>query len=436
MGVKNYTVSEYINLLNGFLENMYAEVTGEVSEMKTSAKGHIYPVIKDKKTGDILPCVMWKSDYDFSGVDLEVGMEIVVKGLPRFYGPFGKISFHANLIELIGEGQLKKAYDKLKAKLNLEGLFDEERKRPIPDFPEKIGVITSLRGEVIHDFGNNLRRSGFKVKIMHTQVEGPEAGKPLTLSVRAFRKQDIDLLVIMRGGGSMQSLAGFDNEILVREVASFPTPVITGVGHHQDVPLVALVADRAESTPSMVASVLSSPWKKAENEVKDNRRIIFDSFETNIKKAKESIWKTLSTSKGLYEKFFHQYQNNKESIGRAKENIHKETQLIEEKIDNERQMIIKTMSKMITLEGYDKLNKVATRVMREYSQSLSVYKDRSKEVVRFIKSNDPERNLKLGYAIVRKGNKIVRTKKDIAVGQKLNIKISDGKIFSEIIKIK
>src|SRR5690606_4973649 len=114
----------------------------------------------------------------------------------------------------VGEGALKKAYDKLKAKLTKEGLFAEENKKELPLYPEKIGVITSATGAVVHDFSNNLGKYGFKVKIMDTRVEGQEAGRDLILSVRAFRKEDIDVLVLIRGGGSMQSLAGFDNETL------------------------------------------------------------------------------------------------------------------------------------------------------------------------------------------------------------------------------
>lgn len=277
-----YSVSGYVRFLNEILADSQAEITGEVSEVKIPASGHVYFTLKDPVNGDCLPCIIWKSKYFFCNVELEKGMEVLVKGHSNYYGPFGKLSFHANTVELVGEGALKKAYDKLKAKLEAEGLFDQSRKRAIPRFPKKIGVITSTHGAVVHDFNNNLLRCGFDVKIMNSRVEGAESGKDLFFAIRAFKERDIDVLVLIRGGGSMQSLAGFDNELLVREVANFPVPVITGIGHHQDIPLTALAADASQSTPSLVASLLSSPWAEAKMTLDNNQRKVLSTYENWI----------------------------------------------------------------------------------------------------------------------------------------------------------
>ena len=133
------------------------------------------------------PSTIWHSRYALNGLKLELGAEVLVKGWPDFYGPFGKLSFIAQTIELVGEGALKKAYDKLKEKLAKEGLFAESRKRPLPLYPKTIGVITSTSGAVVHDFNSNLGKYGFKVKIMGSRVEGQESGPDLILSLRAFK---------------------------------------------------------------------------------------------------------------------------------------------------------------------------------------------------------------------------------------------------------
>jgi exodeoxyribonuclease VII large subunit len=171
-GHEPLSVSDFVEVLNNSLRQLTCSVVGEISELTVSARGHVYFTIKDNEKDASLPCTMWASKYAYSGVKLEKGMEVQVTGKPEFYAPFGKLSFISNQLELVGEGALKKAYDKLKLQLEKEGVFSNEKKRPIPDFVKTIGVVTSSKGAVIHDFSNNLGKNGFEVKIMHTNVEG------------------------------------------------------------------------------------------------------------------------------------------------------------------------------------------------------------------------------------------------------------------------
>lgn len=433
---EKFTVSEFISLLNSRVRGLKVGITGEVSEMKMSAKGHIYPVIKDKDTGDILPCTMWASNYVLNGVELEIGMEILVKGHPEFYGPFGKLSFHISSFELIGEGQLKRAYDKLKEKLSKEGIFDETRKRSIPDFPQKIGVITSTRGEVIHDFSNNLRRSGFKVKILHSPVEGAESGRYLTLSVRAFKKEDIDVLVIVRGGGSMQSLAGFDNEALVREIASFPKPVIAGIGHHQDVPLASLVADISESTPSMVASIISKPWNEADTRLKELERNIFSEYKRVLDRSSERISESFKSVEDLMNSIFKKYKVSEYrvylSIRSLGESISKSREVLKNRIT----VIEKTFTRDMNTVKTDSLPDISLKPLSYFSLILKNSSDRIIDLYRFIQTNDPQKQMKLGYSIAFSRGKVIKSKKMLKVGQEINVRIYDGDIVSKIKKLK
>ena len=272
------SVSEYIEFLNESLRDFYASIIGEVGQVSKSSKGHVYFSLKDQKKESVIYCVIWKGNYELYGIDLEDGMEIVATGYPDIYKPTGRLTFKADAIELVGEGALKRAYEELKKKLTNEGIFDIDKKRPMPDYPHTVGVITSIHGAVIHDFINNLGKYGFRAKIMDSSVEGQQAVKELLLSVKSFRKQDIDVLVIIRGGGSLESLVAFNNEALVREVSSFPVPVIAGIGHHLDVPLVSLAADAMESTPTATANLLNKSWEQAENTVQAYQRDIFEQY--------------------------------------------------------------------------------------------------------------------------------------------------------------
>lgn len=262
------TVSEYINYLNNEFKRFRGRVLGEVSQVKLATSGHVYFTLKDKSGESSLECVVWSSKYRLSGVNLQVGMEVILTGVPNVYPARGSLSFVADTIELVGEGALKKAYDDLKRRLTMEGIFAPEKKRALPEFPKSIGVVTSEKGAVIHDFMNNLGHFGFEIVFIDSKVEGVAATEDILRGVRTLRSKPIDVLVMIRGGGSLESLQAYNNETLVREIASFPVPVIAGIGHDQDVPLMALAADAMCSTPTATAVLLTKPWLEAKMKVR------------------------------------------------------------------------------------------------------------------------------------------------------------------------
>jgi exodeoxyribonuclease VII large subunit len=299
MEEKIFSISEYIKIVDQGLKNFRAKIIGEVSKVDFGPTGNVYFYLKDEKDQSTLKCMIYKNKYEMYGIKLEEGVKIIAEGYPNLHR-FYSFAFIAEIIEYSGEGTLRKEYEKLKKKLSEEGLFAEERKRSIPLYPQKIGVITSLKGgEVIADFSNNLGRFGFKVKMIDSRVEGQVAVNDLLLSIRALKKQDIEVLVIMRGGGSLESmmpLMPFNNELLIREVINFPVPVLAAIGHHKDVPLMALAADLNVSTPSIAATTLNESWKQAtlflerhERNIIDNYGEVLDGAQKLINQATETI---------------------------------------------------------------------------------------------------------------------------------------------------
>ena len=286
---KTFSVSEYVELWNNFFKKIKpAKVLGEISQIKSGPSGHIYFTIKDKSGASILDCIIWNRNYLICGVKFEVGMEVILQGRPSIYGPSGRFSFIADTVELVGEGALKKAYDELKKKLEKEGVFAEERKRALPEFVHKIGVITSREGAVIHDFVNNLGKFGFETLLVDSRVEGQQAIKSLLDSVKTLRDKDIEVLVIIRGGGSLESLQAFNNETLVREIVNFPVPVIAGIGHDQDVPLLALAADYMTSTPTAAAHLINQSWEEAYSKIRAFANIL-NRIPAELRRILESI---------------------------------------------------------------------------------------------------------------------------------------------------
>ncbi|MBI3442250.1 MAG: exodeoxyribonuclease VII large subunit [Candidatus Sungbacteria bacterium] len=285
---KIFSVGQFLDLLNIGLRTSEAKIVGEVSSCDFRLN-YLFFTLKDNDDGSAINCFMWQREYRMSGVVIGEGMEIIAHGFPEIYKPSGRLSFHADSIELIGEGALKKAYDELRQKLEREGMFAPERKRAIPEYPEEIGLITSKTGAVIHDFLNNIGKFGYQIKFIDSRVEGQLAVGELLAAVRSFRDKDIDVLVVIRGGGSLESLLAFNNEMLVREISRFPKPVICGIGHDKDVPLMALAADIAVSTPTAVTRVLNSSWEQALSRVRLAEREIFGAYHEALLRKRHTL---------------------------------------------------------------------------------------------------------------------------------------------------
>ncbi len=313
-----FSISEFIELLNIGLKKSKAKIIGEVSEVGLGPTGHAYFSLKDEKDGSMIKCICWKSKYDLYGIKLEEGLKIIATGYPEIYPLSGRLSFIADVIEFAGEGTLQKEYEKLKKKLTEEGIFAKERKREIPKYPRKIGVITSKQGAVLADFLSNLGKYGFQVKMIDSRVEGQGSVEDLLSSIRTFKSQDIEVLVIMRGGGSLESMMAFNNELLVREVVDFKVPVIAAIGHHKDEPLVALAADLAVSTPSIAATTLTEPWRQIDLLVATALKVSLQRLDNIIQNAKiylDNSWKDLIFGfKSLLSKISQQLENYNKMI--------------------------------------------------------------------------------------------------------------------------
>jgi len=388
---KIISVSNYIKILNQGLREFTGKIIGEVSEVKFGPSGHVYFSLKDEGDKSVISCIIWRYKYQLYGIELREGLKIIASGHPEIYAPTGRISFLAEVIEHAGEGELKKEYERLKKKLSEEGLFAEEKKRKIPAYIQRIGMITSLNGAVIADFSNNLGKFGFKVKMIDSRVEGQTAAAEILSSIRTFKKQNIEALVIMRGGGSLESMLAFNNELLVREVANFPVPVIAAIGHHKDVPLMALVADIAVSTPSIATTMLTESWKQASLLLERHERNIISKY-----------------SDFIFEKYKKIENGLKISLGNFKNALL-----------NVRIGLGSSLDK--SLAGFSSL-------LLRTSQQLT-------QAEKIIGLNDPERQLMLGYSIARCNNKIVRSIKNVKIGEGIDVQVSDGKINSQIINI-
>jgi exodeoxyribonuclease VII large subunit len=403
------SVSQYLDRINFKLKTEKAKILGEVSGIQMyEGRSYLYFSIKDSKDQSTIKCFMWKRDFTISGVTLKDGMEVVVTAYPSIYKPNGGLALQVELVELVGEGALQLAYEELKKKLALEGLFSTERKREIPEYPHRIGVITSKSGAVINDFLSNIGKFGFEILFVDSKVEGQDAIRDLLSAIEILKKKEIDVLVIMRGGGSLESFMAFNNEVLVRAVAEFPVPVLTGIGHDKDAPLVSLVSDRNVSTPTAVANLLNSTWNEALGKIRLSEQKILSDFQSALKNSQFIIENSEVTIEKRFASFLDIFRKAEQTLGYAV--VH-----IESGISRMKEMIISQSKELL----------------KEFDLLSSHTEDYLKQVSKTLELSSPERQLARGYSIVRSKEKLIRSTKDIKKGEELDILVSDGIIKSQ-----
>ncbi|NQV00927.1 MAG: exodeoxyribonuclease VII large subunit [Parcubacteria group bacterium] len=408
---KPYTVSRYLDLINNKLRDCNAKVLGEISSLDIREK-YLFFSVKDKEDESLLNCFMWTNDYEICGIQLKEGLEIIIGGFPDIYKPQGRLSFRVSTVELVGEGALKKAYEKLKKKLEDEGLFAIERKKPIPEFVQKIGLITSETGAVIHDFLNNLGKYGYQIKFFNSRVEGQIAVKDLISAINYFQDKDIDVLVIIRGGGSLESLQAFNNEVLVRKIADFKNPVMCGIGHDKDISLASLTADLMVSTPTAVAVALNKSWDEAISSIKIFEKDIIYRYQEALSNKKRKI-EILTQELGERSNFiFKRFKNAKNRL------MNKLTEL---------GFVLENTKKDLN----QSLDLIFTRI-KDGLREVKKYLERAEEG---LKNINPERQLKLGYSIVSINGKIIKSVKEVSKNEKIDIRVSDGRIKSQVEEI-
>jgi exodeoxyribonuclease VII large subunit len=235
-----------------------AWVEGEIGSMRPSGSGHVYFVLKDESEDACIDCVMYRSSAIRAGRVLQDGARIRLRGRATLWAPRGRLQFVVDIARPAGRGALLEALEVLKKKLQDEGLFAPERKRPIPPEPRIIGVVTSASGAAIHDIVQvAFRRGGARILLAPASVQGAEAPSQIIAAMdRLERVPGVDVIVIGRGGGASDDLSAFNDEALTRRVAACKVPVVSAVGHEIDTTLTDLVADLRAATPSQAAEML------------------------------------------------------------------------------------------------------------------------------------------------------------------------------------
>lgn len=403
------TVSEFLDRTNSLLSRSLpdAVVRGEVSSFSEHRTG-LYFTLTDEEDESVLHCYMPPGAARETGAILEEGMQVKVAGDPNIYKPRGKFTLVAAWVEPVGEGSLRKAYELLKKKLESEGLF--ERKRELPEFIRKVGLITSRSGAAIDDFCRNLRPLGIKVEFFHTSVEGARAVSGITRAINYLGRAgtDLEALVIVRGGGGLEDLQPFNNEQVARAVFASRIPTISGIGHERDVPIASLVADAAVSTPTAAAVRLNSTWDRAFEELPAREQALLNTFSGLLKGKKARI----AASAGKLSQYVEYIVS---TPGRAARELERSLARLKNDVANQKVRINE-------LSGY---------LARQMEKAIKQARNNAEARETYLKSADPERNLKLGYTITTdKQGKVLKSAKQAKEKKEMVTRFTDGEVES------
>jgi len=434
------TLTKYLKMKfdkDPYLERVY--LTGQVSNFRKRPT-HQYFSLKDDRA--VIQATIWSGIYQKLGFDLEEGMKINVIGRVQIYEPSGSYSIIIEKAEPDGVGALAIQFEQLKKKLSEEGLFQDHFKQAIPQFAKKIGVVTSRSGAVIQDIITTVSRRfpGVEIVLYPTKVQGEGAAEEIARNiVRANEREDLDVLIIGRGGGSIEDLWAFNEEIVVRSIFESRLPIISSVGHETDVTLADFVADKRAATPTAAAE-LATPVTKLDimTYLKNQEKRMATAVQNTLSKKKEALRGLIQSvifrqPERLYDGYL---QRLDQLMLRLKQGLNGELVSHQQNVQGQIHRL-EQLSPIVKLQRYQDRIQQLQKLMR--SQMAVIYDAKVAEVKRLSEALlmlDTSRIVARGFAIVKKEDAVVSSAEDLKVNDQVMLLMRDGQVDLEVKDVK
>lgn len=434
------TLTKYLKMKfdkDPYLEQVY--LTGQVSNFRKRPT-HQYFSLKDDHA--VIQATIWSGIYQKLGFDLEEGMKINVIGRVQVYEPSGSYSIIIEKAEPDGVGALAIQFEQLKKKLTEEGLFQERFKQPLPQFAKRIGVVTSRSGAVIRDIITTVSRRfpGVDILLYPTKVQGDGAAEEIARNIaRANQREDLDVLIIGRGGGSIEDLWAFNEEIVVRAIFESRLPVISSVGHETDVTLADFVADRRAATPTAAAE-LATPVTKLDllTHLQNQEKRMATAVQNVLSRKKEALKKcSQSVIFRQPERLYDGYLQRLDQLQlRLKQSLRT-------RISDNKQLVQARTHQLVQLSPITKIQRYQDRLGQLdkllRSQMALVYDAKVAEVKRLSEALmmlDTSRIVARGYAIVKKEESVVDSVEKLKKKDQVTLLMRDGQVELEVKDVK
>ena len=413
---------------------------GEISNFKHHSRGHMYFTLKDDQSK--ISAVMFAGYNRSLRFEPENGMHVIIKGEVSVYEAMGHYQLYAHDMIPDGVGALHLAFEQLKEKLEREGLFEASRKRKIPLFPEHIGIITSPTGAAIQDILTTINRRfpKAKISIFPALVQGDQAKNDLVQKIaQANLDLTIDSLILARGGGSIEELWAFNEEIVARAVATSTIPIISGVGHETDTTIVDFIADLRAPTPTAAAELAVPLQSELTERISQSKKVLIKEFKGLINRKRERLTYLQSNYAFQYPKQL--IIQKEQQLDRLVDALDKSANdQIRKKKTGHQQLIaqLKLNNPKHRISTYQqKTNYLTQNLQNQMQQLFDKSASRFEHYLNQLHLLSPLNTMKRGYSIsYDKSGQIVKSVSQVEPGEKLTLKLSDGMIDSQIIKIK
>ncbi len=414
-------------------------VQGEVSNVSFhGASGHLYFTLKDPDA--CIECVMFRSDAEQLRFDPQDGMELLASGSVKVYAQRGRYQLYVTSLQPLGQGALEVAFQQLRRKLEGDGLFAADRKKPLPAFPLNIAIVTAPQAAALHDMLKVLRRFPWlRLFLYPVPVQGTGAADRIAAALRhlSSRHRDIggiDVILLGRGGGSLEDLWAFNEEIVARAVAANSIPIVTGIGHDVDVSIADLIADHHAHTPTEAAQVITSAW-----------RGVFDSIDTATLRLRRGLRTLLQSARQRLDSIARH-----EHFRRPLDRVNQLRQFIDDRDRSVRvamnshiwelQRDLREMEQSLAEHSptvrvrllRERVNNVQQRLAYAAATDRQRRRSRVDSLERELRAISPEAVLRRGFSLttIKKDGTVVRSAKQIKGGEKLVTRLSDGMIES------
>lgn len=367
-------------------------VKGEVSNFKVHSSGNVYLSLKDEKSK--LNCIIFRSNYDKS-LNLDNGVKIIASGYISVYERDGAYQLYINEVEIEGIGNLYIEFNKLKEKLKKEGLFDTKYKKEIPKMPKAIGIVTSPTGAVIKDIINVTKRRFPKVdiKLYPVNVQGERSAVDICEGIEFFNKmENVDTIIVGRGGGSLEELWSFNEEIVARQVFKSKIPIISAVGHETDFTICDFVSDMRAPTPSAAAEIATPDLSQ----------------------------------------IYYRLDNIRNRMNRS---LNNQVILDNEKLVNTFDKINNYMKNYIIRDKVIQIDQIYDKINFRLEQNLETSKEKLSKKAAILHNLSPLATISRGYSIVEKNNQVINSIEEVDINEDINITLKDGSLECNINKI-
>lgn len=433
-----WPVRELVGQIRELVEQTYVDVwvEGEISNYRPAPSGHVYFTLKDADAQ--LPIVLFRRQAILLRFRPEDGLHVLVRGRISVYEQRGQLQLVAETMEPVGTGSLQLAFEQLKQRLKAEGLFDADRKRALPPFPQTVGIVTSPTGAVIRDFLNVVarRHAGLNVLLYPVSVQGDSAPSEVERAIADLNESGmVDLIVLARGGGSLEDLAAFNSEQVARAIAASVLPVISAVGHETDFTIADFVADLRAPTPSAAAELVTAAQHNIADHITAQSQRLDRAMRLRVLQAKQSIAALrVDRTESRVTTFLHRSAQRLDDLGfRLEASVAATLREHRSRVDTLAAGCIRHDPRQSIAQARMRLNDLYTRLDRAFERTLKRAALRLGSLDSRLRALSPLSVLDRGYALVFAADgAIIRSSAQLANGDVVTTRLAQGSFMSRV----